>query len=554
MKKFLSLALALILVLGVSAVTLADDAKTFDEIVDITYFVAESDMVEYPWSMTDMPALAACNKVANERFGINIVLETCLGTEINTILSARLASGVDLPDIMRWQVTQIRLGELYDQGLILGLNQYEELMPNYMAMLEKLPSVKIYQSGPTGELLSMVQVVMNPQHITKWFTIRMDWLDKVGLAIPTTTEELRAALVAFQESDVNGNGLKDETLAWRDKGALQYLNRAVAPWFGVKDMSTAANSWYTDDAGKVYSTMLTDEAKAYMTYMASLYADGLIWEQSFNDTTEEFNTYKLSESRAGSTGPYWDAVLANTELNGYGLKSEFIPIRPLTDGTHAQAIVKENFEGNTRHLFSKSCKVPERVIPYWDFFFGVEGSQLSYYGESAPGGDYFVKDDTEYEALGLTATPDMMNGTDKYYEELKTEPSLYRKLGANTIFPHCLIGTADIVAGDFYFSFSQEACGRAVDIQMNLDNLNWAMDNGTPALPMVMADTAQASVLSNHADLFTYMEEMYLKFITNVEPIDKWDEFVSTCNSMGMGDVLAVQQARADAFAAQSAN
>ncbi|MCR5675789.1 MAG: hypothetical protein K6G16_08780 [Lachnospiraceae bacterium] len=40
--------------------------------------------------------------------------------------------------------------------------------------------------------------------------INYEWLTGLGLAIPTTTEELEAVLCAFRDRDPNGNGLKDE--------------------------------------------------------------------------------------------------------------------------------------------------------------------------------------------------------------------------------------------------------------------------------------------------------------------------------------------------------
>ena len=43
--------------------------------------------------------------------------------------------------------------------------------------------------------------------------IRKDWVDKLGLAMPATTDELFEVLKAFQEQDANGNGEADEVVA-----------------------------------------------------------------------------------------------------------------------------------------------------------------------------------------------------------------------------------------------------------------------------------------------------------------------------------------------------
>jgi putative aldouronate transport system substrate-binding protein len=40
--------------------------------------------------------------------------------------------------------------------------------------------------------------------------INREWLAKLGLQVPTTTDELRNVLIAFRDRDPNGNGLRDE--------------------------------------------------------------------------------------------------------------------------------------------------------------------------------------------------------------------------------------------------------------------------------------------------------------------------------------------------------
>ncbi len=48
--------------------------------------------------------------------------------------------------------------------------------------------------------------------MSNWYdvSIRRDWLDKLNLAMPTTTEEFKEALIAFQTNDINDNGAADE--------------------------------------------------------------------------------------------------------------------------------------------------------------------------------------------------------------------------------------------------------------------------------------------------------------------------------------------------------
>jgi len=46
------------------------------------------------------------------------------------------------------------------------------------------------------------------------------------------------------------------------------------------------------------------------------------------------------------------------------------------------------------------------------------------------------------------------------------------------------------------------------------------------------------------------MDEQIKAFQTGVRDISEWDDYVATCESMGLADVLAVQQQRYDAYLA----
>ena len=52
---------------------------------------------------------------------------------------------------------------------------------------------------------------MKEMSIANTWIIRQDWLDKLGLETPTTTDELYEVLKAFRTEDPNGNGVQDET-------------------------------------------------------------------------------------------------------------------------------------------------------------------------------------------------------------------------------------------------------------------------------------------------------------------------------------------------------
>ncbi len=64
-----------------------------------------------------------------------------------------------------------------------------------------------------GNIYSMTQYEPQAWNMTPYrLYINQTWLDKLGLNVPTTTDEYKEVLKAFATQDPNGNGQADEIL------------------------------------------------------------------------------------------------------------------------------------------------------------------------------------------------------------------------------------------------------------------------------------------------------------------------------------------------------
>lgn len=530
MKKLITLVLALLMVLTMIP-------AMAEELPVVTIMVPDNADVNYPYSFEDRPALKKICEIAKERFGIELKLEAVMPSEFATVVNSRLAAGQDLPGIIKCEsIGTADMINYFNQGLILDLAQYKDQLTNYLAGMEAYPGVIAATQDAEGHILSMSSVVVNPQHITQWNNINFDWLEALELAVPTTPEELEAVLKAFQENDMNENGEADEVMS------LQNYNSAMQvfyTYFGEGLMSGASSSWGVAD-GKVYNTYTTEAAKEMATYLNKLWAEGLIWDSSFNSNNNEERTQLLTDLRmSAAPGAFWDGLLWNTTLGGYGLKAELAPFRPL-----GEKIIITNYAGENKYCLTSACPAPEKVVAFLDWFFTEEGTQYSYYGEPAPGGDYYVTDHSKFESLGLTPASYEMQATEKFNEEAKNETNLNWKLGANSIWPKYMPGTASQVAADFYFGYDAETVGRNADVKYVCDELDWAMANGTQAPLFAAATAEQGDAIAKASDLFSYMEETMKGFISGAVSLDQWDAFVAECETMGLAAVTEVMQAR----------
>ena len=190
-------------------------------------------------------------------------------------------SGAELPDMMMGMSITNDEKHLYgSQGLFIPLNDIIDEHGFYIKdVVKAAPNFLKESAGPDGNVY-VLTAYEECYHcgVAQKMWINQVWLDKLGLEIPTTTEELREVLRAFKTQDPNGNGVADEL-----------------------PLSGFANSWhtrpwpfllnaflYTDDAdmlnvqdGRIVAAFVQPEWREGMRYVHSLFAEGLIDEEMF---------------------------------------------------------------------------------------------------------------------------------------------------------------------------------------------------------------------------------------------------------------------------------
>ena len=170
-----------------------------------------------------------------ERTGVEYQLVTTPpGSEPTEYLNLMIASD-DLPDILRpiggIEQTLIRQG---------GALALDDLLPQYAPNVWKnIPQEAwdvVRSASPDGKIYYVPKVFLVPERAP---LIRQDWLDKVGMSMPKTTEEYKEVLRAFLDKDPNGNGLKDELPTtgrefgkWMDHLFAMF---GVAMWEGIRN-------------------------------------------------------------------------------------------------------------------------------------------------------------------------------------------------------------------------------------------------------------------------------------------------------------------------------
>jgi putative aldouronate transport system substrate-binding protein len=103
--------------------------------------------------------------------------------------------------------------------------------------------------------------------------VRKDWLDKLGLPMPKTTEDLYTVAKAFTEKDPDGNGKNDTTgltiPKWPGSIGSNSPYDVMETWYG------AGNRW-TEQDGKLIPSFKTEEFVQANTFMKKMVDEGLV--------------------------------------------------------------------------------------------------------------------------------------------------------------------------------------------------------------------------------------------------------------------------------------
>lgn len=214
MKKLLSCFIALILVLGLTALpALAEDAE-------FTIVVGRN-----PYDKSDGYMTKFAPQLAEKNTGVKIDFQeieaSVLGEKVNIIL----ATG-DLPDAFLSAMGETYLVENLPQFTPLEDYLNEETTPNLMKTFEKYPDLIERLTQPDGHIYSLPTSFYGEPNNDAWGVpfINKSWLDKLGLPVPTTTDEFYEVCKAVKAGDPNENGLADEI-------AVSFANPVGCPFY-----------------------------------------------------------------------------------------------------------------------------------------------------------------------------------------------------------------------------------------------------------------------------------------------------------------------------------
>ncbi|MFP3126662.1 extracellular solute-binding protein [Ectobacillus funiculus] len=201
---------------------------------------------------------------------------------IAAIASGELDDIVSLPSTL---VTNSSVRQALKSGVFWEVSKYLDDYPN----LKKISEDRRTAASIEGKLYG---VPFQKDFARGGLLIRKDWLDKLGMKVPTNLDELYEVAKAFTENDPDGNG-KNDTFGWSDRNELKYGSfKTLASYFGVP------NGWAVDKNGKFTAEHETKAYKETMEYSRDLYKKGYL-DKDFAVTSKDDQLQKFAQGKAG---------------------------------------------------------------------------------------------------------------------------------------------------------------------------------------------------------------------------------------------------------------
>ncbi|RAV16065.1 extracellular solute-binding protein [Paenibacillus contaminans] len=404
------------------------------------------------------------------------------------------------------------------QGLLIPLETLiDKYAPNLKRILEQKPEVRSAITAPDGHIYALPQVNDVPGDLTTKMWINKQWIANVGLKMPSTVDELYTVLKAFKEKDPNGNKKADEMPLTSIR--IADVRPAILAAYGLLG-TNAVNE--TDGSMAYYPTQ--PGYKEYLAFMRKLYAEGLLDNESFTQTTQQLN----AKGKDNILGAFVGAAAFTVVPEERNAEYELLP--PLTSAVNSKAVWPKA-SNVIRGLFAitSANKHPEATIRWIDHLYSDEGSVLVIFGKEGEGYKWLDAGKTRWERTW----PEGMN------------PEEYR---GGKVTPAAGVQVPTIRKLDFLSKRANDQIIGPIAEQVDAKYVKvWK-----EAFPLVyFSEEQQKRVNVLEADLNTYVEQMEAKFITGKEPLDNWDKYVDTIKKMGLDEYLKIHQ---DAYAAWKKN
>jgi putative aldouronate transport system substrate-binding protein len=430
-------------------------------------------------------------------------------------INVLLASG-ELPDVLEYEWASFPGGpeKAISDGYILRLNDaIDKYAPHLKKYLSEHPEIDKQVKTDNGSYY--VFPFIQGDDLLRTYQgpiIRKDWLDELGLALPVTIDDWYEVLKAFKEK----KGIE---------APLTFLG-VPNPLFGIESGgfvgAFGVKKGFYLDQDKVKYGPLEPGYKSFLALFRKWYAEGLIDKNIATVDTKTLDSNMISGRsgasiwNAGAGIGTWQPLVKEQQA-----KAQFVPAPypVLHKGERPKFGQRSHmYMGSGGVAISSKSENVELAARMLDFGYSPEGHLLFNFG--IEGVSYEMKD-------GYPAYTDLiLQNPDK----LAPSQALAMYNRASYFGPF----VQDIRYLEQYYMLPEQK--DAIKVWSDTD----AGRTMLPQMPKTEQESTELSAIM--LDVTTLVDEMSLKIILGIEPVDAFDNYVAQIESLKIHRAIEIQK------------
>lgn len=488
------------------------------------YVLTVTTMDRYvQWSQDDMREIFVH---LQDKTGIKFKFECVPGDQYSEVMTVRLASNEKLPDLLTLPGGATEILRYMEEGVIIPLQDLiEDHGTNIKKYFDENPTVRASHYTPEGDVPVFYADTKDYHNFAPdWPWVRTGYLDKIGMDMPETIDDFYDMLVAFKHQDMNEDGDANNEIPLSCQ-SWSHLFR-----FGQMFGSRVAGDGFNPNAdGEIEYHFINDRFKESLIFLNKLYKEGLL-DSEFSTMKSDILRTKISNGIVCAFVGYAHGNPALIQAGITDNEDRFLYLPVLENSYGEREWVGSHGLGTYPLGITKDCKDPELAIKWIDeycfnrenyvhYILGIEGKN-------------YTLENGKYKATEWAEN----------HPEANNMEDVVKTMGGTPALPY----PYDIEAWKLIFQEGVDAGTRHKDeTAVSVENQKYVVD----PFPYLYADEKDTETVNKYlADINTYRDEMFVKFIIGEEPIDKFEQYIDKMNSMGVPEIIEIKQRQYDEY------
>lgn len=457
------------------------------------------------------------------RTGVNMSFDEIAPPTMTEKFNLMIAS-LEYPDVMS-EATSLYAGggaAMVEEDILIDLAPYlEEYAPSYSWLRSADKSFAADTVNDNGTITEFYGYAYNVLGATSGLMVRGDWLDTVGMDIPTTYDQFHDMLAGIKAA-----GLCDSPLAVLYSGIAG--GSFLEGGFGVPNMGSGIKAWGIMD-GELTFIPTSDSFKEYLMTLRDWYAEGLVYPNLLQNAM-----HKSSDILNGSYGVFFDVgeFISNYETQAPNENFRLVPMTHLLKTEDSPKIASGDVpraKQGSAWSVSTQCPEPQVIISAIDYLFSVEGGYLGSYGVEGVTWEYNEE------------------GTPVYTEFATNNPDGWTYTTVTQVYCISIPG----ILGD-QGKYTQTYTQTQIDAaSIWLENVVSSENDNRGLWVLTVDENTEFANLT--ADITTYISETVPQMFTGELVLeDTWDQYCATIESMNIDRCTELVSSARDRYNART--